>query len=162
MRMVWAANYLPSAPENMLLRAGSKGLQDGKKHTMEGVQPTPDVRECEDGADDVLCECAELGNCFRGRKDEEPAGGLKVAESFLAKEHRSDKGHSESCEDLINPGHQTGMSKEIMMAGIMEETEEDTFESMDDLEEMVKAADMELIKFCLKLQQEPLAKQLVM
>ena len=44
----------------------------------------------------------------------------------------------------------------------MEETEEDTFESMDDLEEMVEAADMQLIKFCLKLQQEPLAKQLVM
>ncbi|XP_077758269.1 uncharacterized protein LOC144316322 isoform X3 [Canis aureus] len=65
MRMVWAANSLPSAPENMLLRAGSEGLQDGKKHTMEGVQPTPDVRECEDGADDVLCERAELGNCFR-------------------------------------------------------------------------------------------------
>ena len=59
-------------------------------------------------------------------------------------------------------GTRQDLSNEIMKAGIMEETEEDTFESMDDLEEMVEAADMQLIKFCLKLQQEPLAKQLVM
>ncbi|CAD7672455.1 unnamed protein product [Nyctereutes procyonoides] len=44
-------------------------------------------------------------------------------------------------------GTRQELSKEIMKAGIMEETEEDTFESMDDLEEMVEAADMELIKF---------------
>lgn len=44
----------------------------------------------------------------------------------------------------------------------MEEVVEDTFESINVLEEMEEGAEVELIKFSLKLQQEPLAKHLTM
>jgi charged multivesicular body protein 3 len=39
-------------------------------------------------------------------------------------------------------------SKEMMKAGIMEEMMNDTFESLEDQEELEEAADEELITFC--------------
>lgn len=87
-----------------------------------------------------------------------------MAGSFPTKEHKSDEGLETQSLVTISliQGTIRGLSKEIMKSEIMEEVVEDTFESMDGLEEIEEAAEVELIKFCLKLQQEPLAKYLVM
>lgn len=106
--------------------------------------------------------CIQSSHELSAYGDEESVGGLKVAGSCPAQDHRSDEGHSESVKISSIQGTIQEFSKKIMKAGIMEEVVDDMFESMDGLEEMEEAAKVGLIKFCLKLQQGPLAKHLVM
>uniref|UniRef100_A0A5F9CZ24 Charged multivesicular body protein 3 n=1 Tax=Oryctolagus cuniculus TaxID=9986 RepID=A0A5F9CZ24_RABIT len=98
------------------------------------------------GQDEFRSPWGCLGKARRSRpKSCGPARGW-----FPAEEHRGDEGHAEPCEDPRDPGHHEGAVQEMMKAGITEEMLEDTFESMDDQEEMEEAAEMEIDRILLE------------
>ena len=113
--------------------------------------------QVKEGCKQALCIRSSHELCAHGH--EEPAGSF-AGGRFPTEEHRSDEGLQSLVQIPEIQATMWELSKEMMKARLIEEMLEDSFESMDDEEEIEEAAEMEINKILFEITARALGKAL--